>query len=271
MRAQLALADDDTLSAYADAVAISEELGIGAEPGAATDRTIVSIDSARQARRWRTPAVAAAAAAAAVAILVFRTGRTPEAYSPREFASAVSVGARAMDGPVWSATRGGTDGLSDQARAARVGALLTDLELDGIRGDTARIRADASALATLLANAASGGFVATPFRELASAPAIVYSAQRVREIGRQAISVVDGPFADAGAYLEAARVAAAAHDISFFDRVPDSALSKLDGDQRLDTSTKSALATIRALTGTRSRDATAIHLAVDTLLRALTR
>lgn len=96
VRAQLADADDDTLSAYADAVAVSAELGEAATPG------VVSIESARKARRWRTPAFAAAAAAAAVAVFMFRPSVATDVSRPALYAAALPAGATSAGSPVWA-------------------------------------------------------------------------------------------------------------------------------------------------------------------------
>ena len=258
VRRQLAAADDDTLSAYADAAAVAGEL--------AGESRVVPIRSAPSARRrWLIPAAAAAAAAIA-AVIVWRP-RPSNEYPPSSYAEALPRGARAPDDPVWGRTRGAGDGLQDRARAARIGALLTDLDVDAVRGDSTQQHAEA--LVRLIQGMLAGGTVAA---QLPADSLAHLSRQTIASVGRQATMLAtDSAFVTAGAYLEAARIATTAGDVTFFDQRPPTALSALRRDQAsLDPPTKDALVAFDNVVQARPRDAARLGEAVQRLLRALT-
>ena len=259
VREQLSRADEDTLGAYADAVAIAAELG-------ETRPDVTPIESRQTVRRWQIPAFAAAAAAAAIAVFFLRPTSQSDAYPPSHFAAAIPSTATTAIGPVWGVTRGAADGVSDRARAVRVGALLTDIAFDAIRGDTSR--AHILALATLLEGSLDKS-AAAQYRALAAQTKMA-SRQRTDQLGRQALLAVDGPLARAGAYLEAARLATAAGDSSYFHRVSLDALTAIESDRRLDATTRTAIARVIKLLRDAPRNAATIGGAVSTLLLDLT-
>lgn len=143
-------------------------------------------------------------------------------------------------------TRGSADGVMDRARAVRVGALLTDIEVATLRGDTSRTAV--LALASLVEGIPTGVAVATMLR--------MGGADDLAK--RQVMLLVDRSLANAGAYLEAARIATAAGDATFFDRAPADVLQGHDLDQLI------------ALTRASPRDVAAIHTAVVDALRSMT-
>ena len=267
VRRQLAAADDDTLSAYADAAAVAGELA-GESVGESTGKSdVVPIRSAPSARRrWLIPAAAAAAAAIA-AIIVWRPARPSNEYPPSSFAEAVPTGARAPDDPVWGRTRGAGDGIQDRARAARIGALLTDLDVDALRGDSTQQHAEA--LVRLIQGTLGGASVAA---QLSPDSLAHLSRQTIERVRGQATALIgDSAAVAAGAYLEAARIATGAGDVTFFDKRPPTPVSALMRDQTsLDPSAKDALVVFDSLAQTRPRDAARLSEAVQRLLRALT-
>ena len=243
VRAQLASADEDTLAAYADAVAVFAEMN---------PSPVVSIESARR-RRWFIPAMAAAAAAAAIAGVALR----PSAYEPAMYASAVPLLSHSSAEPMWSVTRGGVDGVSDRARSIRIGALLTDLQVDAIHGDPAKTHA--SALATLIEGRLGNGARAAALREFVNSSSTTLTADQAKSLGQQAVGATDRSLMRVGAYLEAARIASASGDVGFFDRSSMTVLSSLGADAQR----------VSSLIEATPRDAIAIHAAVETLLRQL--
>jgi hypothetical protein len=264
LRQQLAAADDDMLSAYADAVVVARELD-AANPGSVelAAKTTIPIDTARRRRSHRRWIVGAAAAAAAVAtVIIWRPTRLADGYAPAQFAAAIPAGARGLEESAWSSTRGG-DGLSARARAARVGALLIDLELDVARGYSTRDHL--LAVVALLAASPGGSPVAASLRAIAADSVVRLTGPRLNELGRQAIAVVEPSPAIAGAYLEAARVAAAAGDTAFFSRYAPSVLSKLDVTPITDADIRA----LESLVAAQPRDPIELSAAATRLLRSI--
>jgi hypothetical protein len=269
VRAQLAAADDDTLAAYADAIAVSDELG---EPGAVAPGVgtpVVPIRSARRRRRWMTPTIAVAASVAAIIVLTVRSSqRGTGIYEPFALVAALPATVALPTSHPWSVTRGSVMNISDRARAARVGVLLTDLELGAVRRDSAR--PEAMELATLVRNAPGSAPLVAALREYAAPRSSSLSARDRRALEAQAIRLVNVPFASAGAYLEAARLATAAGDRTFIERFPLASLSSLDSTQ-LDPAALAALRAAVAATHPPAPDLRTVHAAIENLLRLLAR
>ena len=260
VRAQLSAADDETLEAYADAIAISGELASAAEIQADDAKTrVVSIDSKRRTRMWIISSLALVAASF-VGVLALRSER----YQPLVLVQAIPDRASAPDAPSWGVTRGAPTDISDRARSIRVGALLTDVELASLRGRPTGIYT--SAIATLIEPMPVAAPLVTALRH--SAPLVTDSR---RELGRQILAAVDETLARAGAYLEAGRIAAAAGDIGFFDRASAQPLSSLERDPQLDASSRAAIQRVQRLIDARPHNATAIHAAIEELLLSLAR
>lgn len=260
VRAQLATASDDILTAYADAVTVSAEL----------TRDIAPISSARGGRRWLALSSIGAVAAAALAVVVVRSERNPSAgYRPGVLAAAIPLNAPGPDAPVWGTTRGGAVTVEQRSRSVRIGALLVDLEVGMRRDDHGR--AAAGAIARLLQGVPVGATASAPLQAYADSRDATMSTDRRRELGQMALQLMDGTLADAGAYLEAARLATSSGDASFFDAAPASVLTRLERRQDLDSTTRSAVKQLISLTAARPRDAVAIHTAIEDLLRILAR
>ncbi len=228
----------------AESIAIESDLRTDARPmavlmGAAPRRTPRWFE---RPTRW----VAIAAVLASVAILprVLRTGAAGTAGSGPDFATirgllAAPAGLPAgspaglpasFDLAPWGAVRGSLDDLAPQARAVRIGARLIDLDLLVQARDTLAARM-AGEIATLLDGAPGASSVASAFRALSGLSSVVEMQAPLREASANAAAIVGPASVAAGAWLEAARVAADRGDSAFF-RDPASA-SSLDAAQRL--------------------------------------
>jgi hypothetical protein len=263
VRSQLASADEDTLAAYADAAAIAHELSGNAEPavapGAVTPLVAGRARSIR--RRWFIPAAAAAAA------ILGYVAWPRDSYAPARFVAELSNTTRAAEGPVWSATRGTEDRHAENVIAVRAGALLTDLQLAATRHEPTAEKM--RALLSLVANTTAGRSIVAAYGTLADS-SVVSTAQLV-PIGRDMMALFDERLCTVGAYLEAARIAAASGDTLFFDRIrAEPVLSVLRRDQSLDPAARGALQALDSLGRPGAHNAPAVLNATRELLRALT-
>jgi hypothetical protein len=179
----------------------------------------------RRTGSWREPAVRWAALAAGIAIIVLipfvrsRLARPATGDSAR-YVALLGAGATlptGWDGHPWSTTRGATDALTADSRDARIGARLVDLGLAVQSRDTTAASI-ASDIATLLEPLPASGPLTSLYHQLASR--IRDSTADWAPLALQARSATQPLIAsaagDAGAWLEAARIAAARHDASFF-------------------------------------------------------
>lgn len=189
---------------------------------------VVSIAEARARRRvaprWRVPRWAALAAGIAVMVaapaLWWRARSAGETGEVTSYAALLAPEARAAglpagwDGTPWRVTRGAGDPLTPEARAVRIGARLTDLELEAAARDSAGVRVIAAEVAALLDEVAGAGAAASTYRALGtSGVAGVAELARAR---RDATLVAGEEGVALGMWLEAARVAAARRDAEFF-------------------------------------------------------
>lgn len=220
--AQLAESDRDTLAAFADAAAM-----VAPEEAPAGAVTSFGIARGAQGRRGLRYAAGLALAAGIVAVVVVplavRRGRrldyrtdfgailTAERLPPLPPAIGPTRGAGAVLGA------GALDSVQSMAIAARVGALLTDLRL----GPRAGFRRQdvAAELAERLRNAGQLG-AGSLFDAIARAPdgsaaasdsAVAAAVRAVAPFGAPGMLTL-------GAWLEAARFAAATSDTAFFNR-----------------------------------------------------
>lgn len=221
--AQIAASSDEDVEVFADALAVTRELE-GSTEG--REATTLAEARARRRMRWRRPAGLLAIAAVLVTVFVLprwqRTGGE-DARDPGRFVGALAQADRGLpvdwDTQPWGVTRGAADMLSPEARALRVGARMTDLELAARAADprTAELAASIVALLEEIPGAAPA---ATEYRALMSVDSgssreqLTRLAERAR---RTASSFVDRDYLELGAWLEAARLAAAARDTAFFD------------------------------------------------------
>ncbi len=217
--ARIASSDEDA-DVLADALGALDDLRGGG---------VVGIDSARSAigakpgamslGRW----VALAASLAVIAGISLVWAKRRPASAPVVTQYAVSLVARGVNIPAewndtpWTASRGSSETLSSDARAARLGARLTDLEIAARSGDTSAVRFALSASA-LLDEMPVGAPIASMYRGIAgrsgeSQSSIDASLDHASAAVRQ---LPDARMIEIGAWIEAARIAAASRDAEFF-------------------------------------------------------
>lgn len=280
VRRELARSDEDTLAAFADAAAVAAELEQDAAADApaqlngAIDGTrtnpVTPLEAARSRRprrRWMVPAAAAAAAAAIVSIIVWRPTR--DSYLPRTLARSLPPAASTAEGPVWGANRGVGGELPPRIRAARIGATLVDLEVDARAGRSTRD--NALALANLLDGALGGSPAAGSIRALPAGSIAKLSSDQLTTLGSESLDLVDREFAQAAAYLEAARLASTAGDTAFFVSTSAAPAARLSSvSPPIDAPTREALAALTDRLNERPRNVPGIRVAAGQLLRAIT-
>jgi hypothetical protein len=213
LRAELATAGDDSIAAYADAVAIAAELGSAGTP-------VVEL-AQRRRFRWQIPG-ALAAAAVALIVLNSRLG-SGGSYQPAQLALALSASSSVNAEPAWSATRGAGDQVATGAQAVRLGALLTDLELASARSDTAAVRAQTAAVARLLQSLPGGAPIASSYEAVGTGSAQIPTPRERRDLGKAALGLVSSSDASMGSVAEAIRVAALARDAAALEKLASSA------------------------------------------------
>jgi hypothetical protein len=225
-------------------------------------------------RRW----YAAAAGIAAIAVGSWLFARLRELGSdPADGGKLLaSAGVRlppGWDGQPWTATRGATEPLSADARAARLGARLTDLEVAVAARDSgaAVIAGD---IAFLLSGIDASGPLTTIYeavRRRAGEPADQLTP--LLEDGRDAVARLAGAESVAlGTWAEAARLAAATRNVGFFRSPATRLVLGGDGVSQRDPTAARAAQRIRALAaGGNSTDWTTLESATTELLRDLTR
>jgi hypothetical protein len=204
----LAHAEEGTLDAFADAAALVSEL----ESASATK-------SPRFSPWRRHPALMAVAAAlilaAPIALLARRMSTMSATPDPSAFAFGLSSAERARH-VAWPVTRGAPGSVDESAQAARMGFLITDLQVAARARDTAA-RGYALALAELADDRPGGAAAAAVLRRIAAASPIDSSLpSRIAVATRGAAALSDARRVALGAWVEAARAAAASHDLRFF-------------------------------------------------------
>lgn len=115
----------------------------------------------------------------------------------------------------WTTTRGGGAQMTDQARAARIGTYITDVDLAVRMRDSAAARL-ATELAAVLDEVSGGSPAARAYRDLAANPAI--DPKQLKE-ARDAAAAASpsSSISELAAALEAAKFAAAGKDRGFFE------------------------------------------------------
>lgn len=187
----LLTASDSDREAFADAAAVLREIE-ESKPAIVRKRPLVPLV-------WLT---AAAIAAIAIPALIARRSAPPTDDAGRLALSArIPAG---WDASPWSSVRGGDAALSPASRAVRIGARITDLETAVRGGDTASARRTVADLAIL------GDSLPAPLvRALSELLAAADPAAAARVVMRQ---LPDSQYVNVGAWLEAARLAAASRD-----------------------------------------------------------
>lgn len=134
----------------------------------------------------------------------------------------------------WSRTRGGTGVVAeDDARDAQLGALLLNLHLAVKGRQIEETQSVTRQINNILDNVPGGGPLVAPYEQIeAQAGAPPEALAQAMEDGYENVaSLVDEEYFAAGAWVEAAQIAAAAQDEAFF-RTPDTR-RQLDGIARL--------------------------------------
>lgn len=191
---------------------------------AAGDARVVPL---RPRRRFPLAAWGAIAAVlVGVALIPVLRARGGNPADPARLASALSpaaarLPAKWIDERPWRVPRGGGDEgdhLTDQARSARLGALLVDLELAAHARDTATVGLLAERVSAHLGNVPGAGELAVVYDSIAlMAPKSADVVARLREEGLESMpDAADMAYVHAGAWSEAALLAANAHDATFF-------------------------------------------------------
>lgn len=214
--AELAAGGDD-LEAFADAATLLHEPE-EAEVYANVIPLRPAVQKPAARRRWPPPRWIALAAAAVLATLVVvpllrRGGGSAEA-TPREIVAILSnphAGIPAEVGTEPWASRGAVGGTLSDAERVQLGARLADLQLLAGQNDSAA-RAAAADIAHLLDKLATGEQLAAYYRSLERGGV---AGELDPDFERRAADV-GGPYTRLGAWIETARIAAAARDEAFF-------------------------------------------------------
>ena len=221
------------------------------------DDEIPGVTPIHRARRsWGTRgwmAAAAVIAAAVIVPLVWQASRGRAVQEPAQAVAMLENPAAGLprgwtDTPAWAVTRGEGDARTDNARAARLGAYLVQLEL-ALRARQPEAGLLALRAAELLDNVPAGGIASSMLRDLAGRadqdPAAALA--DLDGAAGAASQMVDADWLALGAWAEAARLAAARRDAAFFGTARtrstlDRAETLLAGDAEAQT----ALTAIRA-------------------------
>lgn len=290
--AELAASEDD-FGAYADAVAITAELE-GAAPEAAPIRVapeampipvspevtpthaapdVTPIDAAPSRRRGLAPrwlAIAAVLAGIALAPWLWTRFAANRGGLVAVEADALPAG---WDASPWGATRGAGDGLTDDARAIRLGARLVDLEL-AVRGRdpaTAQLATETAILLEGISAAAPTGIYHQIARRAGEPPERL---EPLLKEGRELVPQMAGEEqVKLGAWIESARIAAATRDHGFFaSRANRSQFKRMAEDATLPPSARSTAARLRIAVETAfAQDWSLLERELAGLLRSLGR
>lgn len=229
----------------------------GADTG--RDPKVVPLRPPSTAARWRrAPArwLALAAVLAGVLLVPLALSRRGPADAG-DFAALLS--AREAGLPAgwteqrpWRVTRGAGDPLTDQARAARLGALHLDLELAVAARDAEQAQLLAAQIVEMLGPVPASGPVVRTYREIgARAGQPRDGLADLLEDGRETVATfVDEDLFALGAWAEAARIAAQARDAAFFRaRASQKVVDRAASLPSLDPETRATIDAIRAAAG----------------------
>jgi hypothetical protein len=243
----------DMLEVYADAVAVSREL---AETHTQPRPTAIR-------RRWRSfgprtwLAIAAILLVFVAAPIVRRWTTQTNARDSYQIASSVTATRAPLpqdwNATPWSTTRSSEEQLSPIARAARLGARLTDYVSMSQLGDSAAASV-AFDIAALLDAIPAGSATAATFRSFADSRTRPAASDLARAVA--AAEELAGPeVTRLGAWIEGIRIAAATRDAAMLQRfgatsvlptLPPNVRDALDTLVRLIETTPSDLASIQA-------------------------
>lgn len=271
--ARLASSPDD-LEVFADAVAVMAELEERGE-----EKGIERLRPPSHAPRWparRWLALAAVLGTVAVAPLLWTRVRPPDIRDPARFVALLPGDRPGLperwDSRPWPSTRSASGPLTEDARAARVGALLVDLELAVPVHDPA-VSELSGEIATLLDEVPAAGPVAATFHEIArSADEPGARLQPLLDRERpEAVRLVGAEMAALGAWAEAGRIAAVRRAPGYFrTRASRTALDRAAQLPGLPAPARSALERVReAVAGESAPDWVAVERDLALVLGAL--
>lgn len=214
---------DEAYDALVDAMIVLPELSDAHAPG---DRVSDALRARDAGTGWRLRSSRWLALAAAVVVLallpwLWRARRSSTEVDAARFVALLYASPAGLpdawnSGP-WTSTRGASDPLTRATRAVRLGAHLVDLDLAARTGD-ARAGPLAASIAALLDGVPAGAPAAAIYRSVSRRAAVPSdSLTGLLERGRVATSeLAGGDLVALGAWVEAARIAAARHDARFF-------------------------------------------------------
>lgn len=172
----------------------------------------------RRRRLWIASTLVGAAAVIALLMVLRRPAQPADLATPVALLSRRGLPPDTADDHRWGHTLGTTPALAPTVRAARAGALHTELAL-ALR---ARDAAGAARVVAQLEAVLAGESLAAPTRDLyrraagAAASDPRRAAALLAQAGEGAAGVLDAEWMEAGAWAEAGRVAAADNDEAFF-------------------------------------------------------
>jgi hypothetical protein len=264
-------ASPEAFEIYNDAVAALREGVTETAPGIPAGAS----PSRRMPRWFRTYApVTALAAALAIAValpLMRRAGRSG-LEEPRALAALVEPTGDATtiwQRTPWNESRGSAEALSARARGVRIGAFIVDLEVLARARDTSATRI-ALQIASLLDAIPAGAVAASAYRSLASQGMGSASAEALGSAASFAEQVAGVSAVRVGAWIEAARMAAAQRNASFFQSMKREDVERaIASVPALPASARSAFAELTRLLDASPRDWPAVENALSALLREI--
>ena len=198
--------------------------GDGEGPSGQGASPVIDLDRARQRKGIPRRAIWSLAAAAVVAGIVVAPALSKLRGSDGDPGAFASIGTFAAAGPPaqwdrtpWSPTRsGGDEQLPSAVRAVRLGAAITDAEVAARTSDPS-LPEVAGDVQRLLAPIAAAGAVSRYYDDIAAGGVSGPAAEdRLRDGRRAIVRLPDAESVRDGAWLEAARMAAARRDADFF-------------------------------------------------------
>lgn len=227
--------DDEALADYAEAIAVKraleeEDAAAGLTPLRPAARAPSPFSGAR---RWG--AAAAVVAAVVLAPLAWHRMQPPGLQAPGALAERLAPTGTAVpagwDPSPWGSTRSASDPMTLRARAIRIGARLVELEL-ALRGQDPGAARTAAQVALLLGEVPGAGPAASIFRQIQERAGAPWTElEPLMAQGTDAAAVAGEDDVRLGAWLQAARIAAARRDVEFFrTRATEAALRRLQDD-----------------------------------------
>jgi hypothetical protein len=208
VRARLAASDPDQIAAYADALAIADELALRPEvrPNHLTPR------------RWLSAPVLSGLAAASILIAVAvlsvraRNRAGDSELSPLMLAQALPP-STVPGSPVWDASRGGTHAVSETGRSIRMGALALDYAAAD-RDSSDRALDIARSIASYAKEVPGGASTAAAILAAVEEAAQTHRRESLTSAISNAVALVSSEPLAAGAWLEAVRISSSVGSVA---------------------------------------------------------